>query len=58
MVYKERSLFIWQIELKLCVIIVITFYNQYSGFCIAREENNFQCWKFRIRALNKKATVN
>lgn len=38
------------------VIIVITFYNRYSGFCIAQEENNFQCWKFRIRALNKKAT--
>lgn len=31
----------WQIELQLCVIIVITFYNWYSGFCIA------SCWSIQ-----------
>lgn len=40
------------------LLLLLLFYNRYSGFCIAQEENNFQCWKFHIRALNKKATVN
>lgn len=29
-----------------------------ANHAMAQEENNFQCWKFHIRALNKKATVN
>lgn len=51
-VYKELSVHLadWAQTLLLLLLLFTI------GFCIAQEENNFQCWKFRIRALNKKAT--